>query len=65
MMIYGDMQTLDVFIVGYPECVGISTCNNETAVGDYIKAGWENFFNASTYNFTLYEVKWDKITTSQ
>jgi hypothetical protein len=64
-MNYWDMKTLDVFIVGYPECVGLSTCNNQTAVGDYIKAGWEYFFNASTYNFTLYEVKWDNITTSQ
>lgn len=64
-MNYWDIQIMEVSIEGYPECVGLKTCNNQTAVVGYIKAGWEYFFNASTYNFTLFDVKWDNSTTCQ
>jgi hypothetical protein len=54
--ILGVYQTLSLSVIGYPECVGMSSCNNTTDAAEYITHGLEYFFNASAYNFTVTDV---------
>jgi hypothetical protein len=49
-------QTLSLSVTGYPECVGMSRCNNTTDAAEYIIHGLEYFFNASAYNFSSTDV---------
>jgi hypothetical protein len=62
-MNFNNFTTMDVYTIGFPDCVGITTCKNATHVVDFIKYSWEYFLNASVCNFTLYEIIWDNSTT--
>lgn len=47
---------------GNPNCVGSTTCKNDSDVVSFIKSAWVWRFNASLYDFTLHKIKWDNST---
>jgi hypothetical protein len=52
----------DFSVTGYLDCVAILECKNATEIVDIGKNAWAAFFNATLYNFTLYDIQLENIT---
>lgn len=52
----------DFSTIGYLDCVDKFKCTNETEIIDIAKNSWAFVFNASVYNFTLFNIQLENIT---
>lgn len=52
----------DVSVTKYLDCVALLECQNATDVVEIGKNAWVAFFNATLYNFTLYDIQLGNIT---